>query len=75
MVIGVGETNPDSYHNEFNKGPVRGAILNGIIAKEDGNIPVWGSGACSQEYWKPHSAMMLALIAEIETDLKKILSI
>ena len=71
MVIGIGETNPDSYHNEFNKGPVKGAIVNGIIAKEDGNIPVWGSGALSQEYWKVHSAMMLALIAKIETELLK----
>ncbi|MFH1368431.1 MAG: glycoside hydrolase family 9 protein [Elusimicrobiota bacterium] len=69
MVSGKGTTNPHVMMADIGKGPVLGGIPNGFVSPKDGNKPVWLTEWCSEEYWKPHNAMMLALMSELESDL------
>ena len=67
MITGIGTANPFTMtHPWKNKGPIFGGLINGIIGTEDLGMPsydvIWGSS----EYWKPHNAMFLALVAELE---------
>jgi hypothetical protein len=67
MVSGEGTANPKIWATDWNKGPVRGAIPNGFVSPGNGNRPQWMGDWNSEEYWKPHNAMLLALMAELES--------
>ena len=69
MVSGKGTTNPHLLVTDLNKGPVLGGIPNGFVSPKNGNRPQWMTEWDSEEYWKPHNAMMLALMSELESDL------
>ncbi|MBN1384146.1 MAG: glycoside hydrolase family 9 protein [Elusimicrobia bacterium] len=68
MISGVGTTNPWVVVSHCNKGPVRGGLPNGYVSPGDEDIPKWVIDWNSGEYWKPHNAMLLVLMAELESD-------
>ena len=69
MLSGKGTTNPFMQVSDWNKGPVLGGIPNGFVCPEERNIPKWMADWNSGEYWKPHNAMLLVLMAELESKL------
>ncbi|MFH1368347.1 MAG: glycoside hydrolase family 9 protein [Elusimicrobiota bacterium] len=69
MVSGKGTTNPYIYASDFGKGPVLGGLPNGFVSPGEDNNPMWVNTWNSGEYWKPHNAMLLALMAELETNI------
>lgn len=71
MVSGKGVTNPHLLMTDVNKGPVLGGIPNGFVSHCARNKPQWMTEWNSEEYWKPHNAMMLALMSELESDILK----
>jgi hypothetical protein len=70
MVSGRGTTNPHVWAADWNKGPVLGGIPNGFVSPGARNKPQWMMDWYSGEYWKPHNAMLLALMAELESGLE-----
>lgn len=66
MISGVGWTNAVDFCSFYRKGPILGGLVNGLVAPGEGDNPVYAVDWNSGEYWKPHNAMWLALVAELE---------
>ncbi|MFH0909560.1 MAG: glycoside hydrolase family 9 protein [bacterium] len=66
MISGIGQTNPWTMAEYWDKGPTLGGLVNGLVAAEVQDTPCYRDGWHSDEYWKPHNAMFLALTAELE---------
>ncbi len=68
MVSGIGKVNPPVMQTAYGYGPIRGAIPNGYVGPDNLNYPKWNIEWNSTEYWKVHTAMLIGLIAELESD-------
>ncbi|MFH0953214.1 MAG: glycoside hydrolase family 9 protein [Verrucomicrobiota bacterium] len=66
MISGIGKTNPYTLTHPWNKGPTLGGLINGVSGDEETGAPSYDASWGSSEYWKPHNAMFLTLVAELE---------
>jgi hypothetical protein len=66
MVDGFGSRIAPMIDDALGTGRVFGGIPNGYEGEGNKNLPIWGGSWNSREYWLPHNAFFLPLIAELQ---------
>jgi len=66
MLDGFGERVAPLPSDDLGTGRIEGGIPNGIVGSGDANMPTWGPSWGSREYWLPHNAYLIALIASLQ---------
>jgi hypothetical protein len=66
MVDGIGSRIAPMIDDKLGTGRVFGGIPNGYVGEGAKNLPVWGASWNTREYWLPHNAFFLPLIAELQ---------